>query len=451
MTDIKYLADRYKLPSDDCWPAVEEWNALNSSVDGRLIKGTPPASVCYPEQPNYDKQACRNVMSKWSSSAWHAADPVSIDTPDVHRGCHPIYENGTNVLGDPNAGKRGCKAAEWYPVYVINATEDSHVQEGVRFASQHNLRLNVKNTGHSTNSQGPGSLSIWTHYLKDMELSKEWSPQGCNATGRMVMRFGAGVQDREAFEAAAKLDAVVVGGTDSTVGLVGWLVGGGHGYLTGTYGMGADNVLEAKVVTLDGEVVTANECQNTDLFWAIRGGGPSFGVLTSLVMKAYPMPNTTMWSLNLSARNGTTDSQWWRVVADFHSHLPTLKRAGLQGYITLSGPPMALTGAIFAYDKSNSTVSNAITPLLSYLHAQDNLTSLSSTFQYVPKWIDVYHMFNLTLAAGGGAGAVTSRLLPAKSLTEDIDFLAEVLQTVGPSSEKSTVSRRDISRCLRIS
>lgn len=431
------------MPGDDCWPSLEAWNALNSSVEGRLIRGIPPASVCYPQEPNYNPQACQKVVSKWSSSAWHAADPVSVDAPGVHRGCYPLYENGTNVLGDPTAGIRGCTTSGWYSAYVINATEDSHVQEGVRFARAHGLRLNVKNTGHNTNSESPGSLSVWTHYLKSIHFTKEWLPQGCHLPtedSRMAMAFGAGVQDREAFEAAAQNDAVVVGGTDSTVGLVGWPIAGGHGYLTGGYGMGADNILEAKVVTMNGKVVIANEYQNSDLFWAIRGGGPSFGVLTSLTMKAYPMPNATMWSINLAALNETTDAEWWRVVAGFHSYLPALKQAGFQGYITAGGPPMTLTGAMFAYNTSNSSASAAMAPLHSYLRSQTRSVSTSDSVVSIPKWIDIYHMFNLTLAAGGGAGAVTSRLISAKALTDDLDFLADVLSQVGPSSGQVSVS-----------
>ncbi|KAJ5530564.1 hypothetical protein N7527_003957 [Penicillium freii] len=74
------------------------------------------------------------------------------------------------------------------------------------------------------------------------------------------------------------------------VGVAGWATGGGHGVLTGVYGMGADNIIEATVVTPNGDLVTANECQNNDLFWAIRGGGGgTFGVILSPTVNAYQM------------------------------------------------------------------------------------------------------------------------------------------------------------------
>lgn len=69
----------------------------------------------------------------------------------------------------------------------------------------------------------------------------------------------------------------------------GWLQGGGHGALTPRYGLGVDNVVEVEVVTVDGQVRTANLCQNSDLFWALRGGGGgTWGVVTKATFLAHP-------------------------------------------------------------------------------------------------------------------------------------------------------------------
>jgi FAD/FMN-containing dehydrogenase len=71
----------------------------------------------------------------------------------------------------------------------------------------------------------------------------------------------------------------------------GWAQGGGHGALSSYYGLGADQVLEYKVVTADGSLVVANKISNPDLFWALRGGGPStFGVVVEATIKVYPQP-----------------------------------------------------------------------------------------------------------------------------------------------------------------
>lgn len=247
--------------------------------------------------------------------------------------------------------------------------------------------------------------------------------------------------DREAFEFAASYDAIVVGGTDSTVGLVGWAGAGGHGYLTGVYGMGADNILEATIVLPDGDVVTANEHLNADVFWAVRGGGAgTWGVITSVTVKAYPMPSVVLWSLTLSARNGTTAADWYRNVAYVIADYPRLKEHGLSGYITLGGPPLMMTNAILAYDQPSNTIEEIAKPLKSWLETQNVSVEVTSQITPVGTFIDFFHMFNLTESVGGGPQTVTaSRLLPARSF-ENLDSLADALINIGPGAEKVQVS-----------
>lgn len=190
------------------------------------------------------------------------------------------------------------------------------MQAGINFACENSLRLNVKNTGHGRSSI-PGSLSIWTHHFREKTFHQSLQPEGSHSStnGSMAITFGAGTMDREAFEFAAEHDAVVVGGTDGTVGLVGWGSAGGHGYLTGLYGMGADNFVQATVVTPQGEIIVANKHQNSDYLWAIGGGGGgTWGVITSVTVNAYPMPTAATWSLSMKAQNGTSSSEWWKII-----------------------------------------------------------------------------------------------------------------------------------------
>ena len=76
---------------------------------------------------------------------------------------------------------------------------------------------------------------------------------------------------RQLYRAAADRNYMVVGGSSTTVSVGGYLVGGGHSPLSPLFGMGADNVMQLEIVTANGELVVANECTNTDLFWAVRG------------------------------------------------------------------------------------------------------------------------------------------------------------------------------------
>ena len=444
-SDILSLLTSAQLPSDDCWPSSDDWAQLNSTIDGRLLRPKPPASVCYPEESNFDAAACADVIKHWTSSAWYADDPISPSSPPSDA-CYPIYANGTSTAGDPAAGARGCNASS-YPVYVVNASSAEDVQAGVDFARRHSLRLNVKNTGHGRSSI-PGSLSIWTHHFREKTFHKAFIPEGCtNGTnGTLAITFGAGTMDREAFEFAAEHDAVVVGGTDGTVGLVGWGSAGGHGYLTGSYGMGADNFLEATVVTPQGDIILVNEYQNSDIFWAIRGGGGgTWGVITSITVNAYPMPTALMWSLGLTPHNTTTNSEWYKIAGELFSRLPQLKESGLQGYITVNSAPRGLTNAMFAYDLSKETVEATIEPVIEYLRTQNSSIEVDTKVLSFPKWIDVYHLFNLTQAtAGGGGGVSASRLLPAKALTEGTESLTRMLEAALPDA--SQIVRRVIMR-----
>ncbi len=130
-----------------------------------------------------------------------------------------------------------------------------------------------RNTGHDFGgrSVGAGSLSIWVHHLKDFELLPDYA--GGDYSGRAV-RYGAGVEAWEMynFMAANNITLVAPGGT-TVGGAGGWLSGGGHSSITSAYGLGADQALSIEVVTADGRVLTADPETNTDLFWALRGGG----------------------------------------------------------------------------------------------------------------------------------------------------------------------------------
>jgi len=132
----------------------------------------------------------------------------------------------------------------------------------------------VKSTGHDYQgrSQAPGSLSIWLHNMQDRVLHDSFQPKGCDFTIQTTAAtVGGGSQVGKIVDALDKINLTIVGGTSKTVSVGGYLTGGGHSVLAQLYGMGADQVLEMEVVTPQGQIVIANECQNQDLFWAMRG------------------------------------------------------------------------------------------------------------------------------------------------------------------------------------
>lgn len=99
-----------------------------------------------------------------------------------------------------------------------------------------------------------------------------FQPRGCNFTIEApAVTVGGGSQLGDLYEELDKINQTVVGGNSKTVSVGGYLTGGGHSILAPRYGLGADQVLEMEVVTPMGDIVVANECQNQDLFWAMRG------------------------------------------------------------------------------------------------------------------------------------------------------------------------------------
>lgn len=133
----------------------------------------------------------------------------------------------------------------------------------------------VKNTGHDFlgRSNAPGALSIWTHHLKDFIYYADnfaLTGSGTIIPGSAVT-IGSGSQMYDLYLATDAYNQTLVGGGGKTVGIGGYITGGGHSSLAPRYGLGSDSVLEMEVVTPAGEILTVNEDLHPDLFWALRG------------------------------------------------------------------------------------------------------------------------------------------------------------------------------------
>jgi hypothetical protein len=123
------------VPGTSSWPSLDKWKALNSSIDGRLLRPSPPGAVCHSDQPTYNTDACTVVTQGWTNIDFEATIPNSI-----------AWDNWNNDSCLPYPGTP-C-SGEGYPVYVINATSKEDVKAGVDFARENNVRLIVKGSGH---------------------------------------------------------------------------------------------------------------------------------------------------------------------------------------------------------------------------------------------------------------------------------------------------------------
>jgi FAD/FMN-containing dehydrogenase len=163
---------------------------------------------------------------------------------------------------------------------TVLAATPADVRRAVLTAKARGLRVAVRATGHGTLAEpSPDTLLIDTSHMTSVLVDP----------GRRTARVGPGATWGDVIAAAAPFGLAPVSGTNPTVGVTGFTFGGGHGYLSRRYGLGADNLIRADVVTADGELLIARENRRSGLFWALRGAGGNFGVATSLEVRLHPV------------------------------------------------------------------------------------------------------------------------------------------------------------------
>lgn len=173
-------------------------------------------------------------------------------------------------------------------------------------------------------SSGGGSLSLWTHNLNTTTIIPSYTSSYYNGP---AAKLGAGVNAGFAYPVVGDAGYRILGGTCATVGLAGgYTSGGGHGFLNGAYGMAADAVLEWEVVTAKGEHLIATPTNNTDLYWALSGGGAgTFAVVLSLTTKIFK--DGIVGGGNLTFNSADRDL-FWEGIGSLWEFLPGFTEAG---------------------------------------------------------------------------------------------------------------------------
>ncbi len=167
------------------------------------------------------------------------------------------------------------------PAEIVECTTTQDVVWALNSARQKGLPLAVRSGGHSPAgfSLLDKGLIIDVRKLKKMEVD----------AGHQLATVGAGITWAEFDAATAKYNLFTPGGSISTVGVAGFIGGGGVGKLLRRHGLGADNLVSAQVVLADGTIRTASEKEDKDLFYAIRGGAGNYGVITEMQFALHPM------------------------------------------------------------------------------------------------------------------------------------------------------------------
>ena len=167
------------------------------------------------------------------------------------------------------------------PAAVVQARDAADVVAAVAAAREAGIDIAVRGGGHSV----PGFGTVDDGLVIDMSGLHDVHVDPANSRARV----GGGATWGDVDHATHPFGLATTGGIISTTGVAGLTLGGGIGYLARAYGLSCDNLLSADVVTADGKLVTASDYQNEDLFWALRGGGGNFGVVTSMEFQLHPV------------------------------------------------------------------------------------------------------------------------------------------------------------------
>ena len=190
------------------------------------------------------------------------------------------------------------------PLLIARCADVADVITAVRFGRETDLLTAIRGGGHN----GPGLGSCDDGLVIDLSLMK-----GVRVDpGNGIVTVGPGCTQGDVDHACHAFGLAVPAGIVSTTGVAGLTLGGGHGYLTRKHGLTIDNLVETDVVLADGTFVTANTSQHEDLFWALRGGGGNFGVVTSFVFRAHPVSTIYGGPIFWDVEQARQVMQWYR-------------------------------------------------------------------------------------------------------------------------------------------
>ncbi|KAJ7729738.1 FAD-binding domain-containing protein [Mycena metata] len=401
------------VPGSAGYPNAAAWNALNASISGRLVTMVPSAKFCA-------TRAGGCTDAEWTSAVFRSEIPGAMNQPNWEQGYDLTppslcYLNGTTCgQGDD-------------PLYSVEAETVADIQTAVKFAAAHNLRVAVKASGHDYlgRSTAPFSLLIHTSKLLNISFTDTFFVGDQNMG--FAATVGSGVHSQVVYQQSKANGRIAVGGSAATVCAAGgYLQGAGHSALAPTFGLAADNVFEFHIVVASGELLKVNSVNNTDLFYALRGGGAgSWGVIVSATFRTFPTFNSTFASITLTATNNTAMAS----LATLHAkHLVDFDASRSSQYFYLIKDPSSATSTMTL---SNYMINQTITqsqeilaPFIKAAQALPGITITASSYTYALINDILFQQddsvgFNLVMG---------SRLIPAATYRDSPDVVGKVYQ-----------------------
>lgn len=238
---------------------------------------------------------CSDVSPSEQTQPRFSPEPVQLPEPATKSMAKAITSAAVQALQSALAGEVLLSGAGGYdqaravwnarfdphPAVMVRCGRVADVVACIEFARQHGLPVSVRGGGHSYAglSVGDGALALDLSPISSVTVDME----------RRLATVGPGATWADFDRAAQAHGMATTGATVSGVGVAGYTLGGGTGYLARKLGLGLDNLVAAEVVVADGRVLRVNQEQHGDLFWAIRGGSGNFGVVTSLEFRLHPI------------------------------------------------------------------------------------------------------------------------------------------------------------------
>jgi len=203
-------------------------------------------------------------------------------------------------------------AVDQRPSAIALPQDAAEVAAVVRYARAAGLRVAAQSTGHNAAPLGDlaGTILLRTSALGGVEIDPE----------RRIARAGAGVLWEEVVQAAAPHGLIALHGSSPTVGVAGYSLGGGMGWLARSHGLQTNSLTAIELVTADGELIRTDADHDPELFWALRGGGGNFGIVTAFEFRLYPLREVyagfMVWDWSEARRVLTAWSEWATTAPD---------------------------------------------------------------------------------------------------------------------------------------
>ena len=196
------------------------------------------------------------------------------------------------------------------PTLIVMAENVVDIVEAVRYASEQNLGIAVQSTGHGVVRAADDCLLIITSRMKEISINVE----------EQTAYVQAGAKWGMVLEVSQEVGLTPLLGSSPDVGAIGYTLGGGMGWLARKYGLATDSVRLFDLVTADGQLLRASSSENNDLFWGLRGGGGSLGIITGIEIQLYPVKSVyggnLIYSIEIADEVFKRYCEWIKSVPD---------------------------------------------------------------------------------------------------------------------------------------